>query len=831
MNLNQLCCGAALCSLVLGFSACTKTELKKDEDFNKVLVINELVASNQTGLLTVKGKTSDWLEIKNVSNEEVSLKGFSLIYERAAVPSKTPKKEEKAQKKQEEKSDTPEDVGPWEFPDVTIKPGECVVVFASGKTKHNSEKEMHTNFKLASEGGKVQLVGDDDMVMAEVEYGALNPDEGFCRQANGGYEKSYYLTPGANNDKAGYEAYNQLIDSQRKSDLLIWRVFTKGGTENWAEVKNVSSAPIDLAQYSLTDNPSKPEKWKFPAVKLAPGETYKVEFVGKKAPANDPVKVCFKVDEQVVILNKGGKFADGVNATLSKQGSTMGRTEGKKGFFFFSSTGAEEGSRPFRFIAKAPTFSHTPGVYGKQKEMSITLKADGTVRYTTTGALPSSNSSISKEPVHISKSTTFRAYTEGDSATLSSPVVTSTFILGQPHDVAVMNITVDHGDLYNYSNGIYVEGPGYDEEIPHKGANYWKNWEKRAHIEMFDGKEGFSEGCVLKIFGGFSRMLPKKSFRIKFNGTHGPSSLLYDYFGDGEPEELKTFVLRAGGQDASNLMGRDEFFTSLLAEYNPSALVQDYRPVALYVNAEYFGLYFIREKINNDFVARHLGGSKDSVEMIGSIYYQHNQDNAYHVLETYARSHNMKNEQEYQHVAQNIHLENYIDYKIAEIYAYNTDIGNLRACRSTDAESDKKWRWIFYDLDASFLDKCTAGYYLGVNNSSPHVNSHNRLVNALLVNPEFRDLFLQRLSYHLQNTFAPQNATKVFDKLMKSIDSEMVLNCKRWKNIIIYDSWKKGVTHFRARLQTRHKEVLADLRSYLRITKDEEKKYFSELGY
>ena len=56
------------------------SQAERDEQFEKQLVINEVVASNRTGLQRVDGgEPCDWLEIKNVSKEPVSLKGYVLL--------------------------------------------------------------------------------------------------------------------------------------------------------------------------------------------------------------------------------------------------------------------------------------------------------------------------------------------------------------------------------------------------------------------------------------------------------------------------------------------------------------------------------------------------------------------------------------------------------------------------------------------------------------------------------------------------------------------------------------------------------------------------------
>ena len=41
--------------------------------------------------------------------------------------------------------------------------------------------------------------------------------------------------------------------------------FTDGSISDWVELYNSSSQPIDLAGYSLTDAPTTPRKWVFPA--------------------------------------------------------------------------------------------------------------------------------------------------------------------------------------------------------------------------------------------------------------------------------------------------------------------------------------------------------------------------------------------------------------------------------------------------------------------------------------------------------------------------------------------------------------------------------------
>ena len=357
---------------------------------------------------------------------------------------------------------------------------------------------------------------------------------------------------------------------------------------------------------------------------------------------------------------------------------------------------------------------------------------------------------------------------------------------------------------------------------------------REGDLFLFDGGEGFSTDCGIKIFGGFSRFEAKKSFCLKFKNTYGAKEVTYDFFDQGESVTLSDLVLRSGSQDYNRCMVRDEFFTSLMAAQSPTLLTQPYRPIALYVNAEYFGLYYLRDKIDRDFVARRLGVSNDSITILMSVGYQEEGSNKeYNRLMNFITSQSMADKDNYDYVKERVDLLGLIDFKIGEIYSGNSDVGNIRYVRSTDEGSDKKWHFVFYDLDATWVgDKPTASFYLSASatDGEASVGVHNRMISRLLTNSEFRQLFMERLSHHLHNTFTVKNTTAVFDALVKTIRPEMKRNCERWPQLS-YNTWEKNIVKFRERFSVKNKMMLKDLRQFLSITEEENKKYFSDLGY
>jgi len=103
------------------------------------LVISEFVASNDRSLRDQDGDYPDWIEIQNTTAEVVSLDGWSL-------------------------TDDLDEPTKWEFPAVSIGPGEYLIVFASGKNERDPDGALHTNFALAAGGESVVLVGPDGAI-------------------------------------------------------------------------------------------------------------------------------------------------------------------------------------------------------------------------------------------------------------------------------------------------------------------------------------------------------------------------------------------------------------------------------------------------------------------------------------------------------------------------------------------------------------------------------------------------------------------------------------------------------------------------------------------
>ncbi|MBN1582380.1 MAG: CotH kinase family protein [Anaerolineae bacterium] len=117
------------------------------------LTISEFMASNNSILADDDGDYSDWIEIHNREATRVDLDGWYL-------------------------SDDDNDLTRWKFPPTELAADSHLIVFASGKDRAVSGSELHTNFRLKSQGEYLALVKPDGRTIAW-EYAPKYAASGF----------------------------------------------------------------------------------------------------------------------------------------------------------------------------------------------------------------------------------------------------------------------------------------------------------------------------------------------------------------------------------------------------------------------------------------------------------------------------------------------------------------------------------------------------------------------------------------------------------------------------------------------------------------------------
>lgn len=729
------------------------------------LVISELMAANTVSWPDGDGAYTDYIEVENRSGASVDLTNYGLSNDK-----NEPLK--------------------FRFPAMTLEPGGVALVYASGKGHSADASELHAGFKLSRASDTVFLSTPAGLLLDSVEINGLPEDTALLRQEDGAFVQSAVPSPGFPNTADGTDAYWRALDERRPSPLRISEAISRntkygralaGKYHDWIELHNISSEAVSLAGYTLTNDPSQPGLFALPDKTIPAGGYLVIYATGGIEIANSGayIQAPFKLDGEgcaVALFSPDGRMADGLSLPNLPQDTSRGRPEGKSGFAFFDTpTPGAANPAGVRNLTPTPAALTAAGVYEGVDKVEVALAGTGALHYTLDGSAPTASSPRYTAPLSFSKTTVLRAVAIGEDA-LPSPVLTASYIVNEGHTMDVISLSADPDDLFGYRNGIYALGPG-KTTWAYEGANFWQRWERAAHAELFAGDTpAFSVDCGVRIFGGMSRGYEKKSFSLRFRDCYGPGELDYKVFDNREFTNYNALVLRASGQDRLRTLFKDAVITSL-ADSEGLLEVQAYRPVVLYINGEYWGVYNIREKIDEHFIATHQNVSPGSVELLtgngvsGAEYQE---------LLRYIRSKGTLNDEAYAYVTDRIDPVSFCDYLIAEIYCANNDAGNIRFYRSS--EMDGKWRWIFYDTDQGFDSNLAdrIWYNINPNGTGAGGNFSTTLVNGLLTHADFRRLFIERLEYNMKNTWSTERVLARIDEFAARYEPEVKRNFERW---------------------------------------------------
>ena len=207
-------------------------------------------------------------------------------------------------------------------------------------------------------------------------------------------------------------------------------------------------------------------------------------------------------------------------------------------------------------------------------------------------------------PITITDTTILRARAYRDDC-LPSLMDAQSYLFDVKNGGGTVYVASMVSDPYNLTSdeaGILVKGPNatskYPYGMPGKGANFWMDWEREAHIEVFrpDGDALLSQECGIMLHGTHSRAADQKPFKVIARTRYGSNRFNAALFSRRNYEEYQSFVLRTGSQDAGRTRMRDAVLQQLAV--GTGLMYQEYEIVVLYLNGQYWGQYNLRERVN-----------------------------------------------------------------------------------------------------------------------------------------------------------------------------------------------------------------------------------------
>ncbi len=573
------------------------------------------------------------------------------------------------------------------------------------------------------------------------------------------------------------------------------------------EVQNVSSGIVSLEGYSLSDKQDKRDKYQFPSVSLAPGECYVVYCSGNTALGEQHAsfKISLKKGE-TVYLSLGGIIVDqlalpqylGKNQSYGRVGEALQ--------CFYTPTPGKANPQGAMAVVEPPKAGLPSGVYETAQQMALT--GEGTIYYTTDGSCPTTKSKVYSKPITVNGVMTVRAIcvTKGKQSEPSA----FTYVVGKQHDLPVVTVSIPKEQLQGEKAGIlnHIE----------------KTYEYECQLTLLEqGEEAFSVPCGFRLHGNGSREMPKQNFQLRFREKYGQSKLCYPLFENRSFDSYDSLLLKGGSEDWGIAVMRDEVATTLL-EGQTALYTQAYKPVVLYLAGEYWGVYYLRERFSDAYVASHLNVKKESVDLLVSTdgYVQDGSSKDFDALKQYVKTHDMSKDTHYEYLCSQIDVNSLMDWYICRSYMGDKDLANIRRFRST--EGDGKWRWMYFDLDWAFYIDTDNPVKDIVHNS----NGEPILIGALLKHKKGKQAFVERYAALMKTVLNEQQISQRVDAIAHEIRSEMKADRARWGGSVA--GWEKHLETIKNYFKNgkRDARVKKDIQAYFSLTDQQMKQYFGE---
>lgn len=755
------------------------------------LSVSELLIDGKYASVTPDGKYCDFVELHNDTGDAVSLKNWYL-------------------------SDDTDDLEKWAFPDVQVPAGGYLLVLLGGDGQKRADGLLQADFSINRRESVVLYNAN------ALAYSVFALPQTIRSDVSVGGNGEYYMhpTPGRENGPATYTADEK--GGYDHAGVFISEVCAYDGADSndWIELYNATGEDVSLNGWELRKD-REGEKYIALSGTIASGGYAVFETTSHTERQTNGVG-SFGLSgggQTLYLIDETGALRDEYATGVLEPGISSGRVEGNgsiaRVFFQKKTKGSQNSDRYSLGYAKAPVFSETGLYQTKSFELTLTSGDGAVIRYTTNGSEPTASSTVYKSPIPITKNTVIRAFAQQDGM-LDSEIVTYTFLFEEPHELPVVCLSFDPKDKDDLWSG--------------KSKDSSSKKQRKGYFSYYEGGKLSTEfPADFKPKGAGTLGYSQASLSIHLRGKYGIGSVTYPFFREYGWQEYSSLCIRNSGQDNSQARIRDSYASRLCFGLNIDVAVT--RPVAVYINGAYYGLYDLNEDQNDDFLNTHYGVNKDDVEIIRfntKVVKGSNTD--WKRVIDFAKNKDLSKDSVYEQFIEWVDQDYFIDYLVCSTYLCNSDMANQKYWHSKDGTI--RWRPIFYDFD----------YAMGFNSGSVKRNIISNFFNkngtatatsrvythiavALVKNPEWRTKFIERYVELVVTTFAPERAVRILNELRYEMEPEMKRHVTRWRHPSSYDKWVSEVNKIQKWMEQRPEYALSNLKSYFNLSQS----YIDEL--
>lgn len=352
-----------------------------------------------------------------------------------------------------------------------------------------------------------------------------------------------------------------------------------------------------------------------------------------------------------------------------------------------------------------------------------------------------------------------------------------------------IDLYADPDALWNDENGILAEGGEVIKkagQLPFQNTVYRKAYDTGISTEGElvyrdgQGNELFRDRISLQLGGdSYSIDMPQKSFLVK--ALDG--GFEHRVFDDRTAESYPSLLLRNSGNDCLFTRVADGLQHRLIEQYTDiHVMTLAWRPVQVYLNDEYWGMYNIREDEDGHTVCRYeqvsddLAGDVIILGIGGSYAYQGSTTEFIKIRKTISQGHPAENPEDLAYLEQEIDVENWLDWLAAEMYFGNSDIGTGRIYRVPGG----KWKCMLRDLDYGLYNSQFNSVESYLKEDGMGVKGiDNSIFRKILEVDQYKKLFLTKLG-NLYRSLTTEVMQAELDRLAAWIEPGMQEHLERW---------------------------------------------------
>ncbi|MBX3042087.1 MAG: lamin tail domain-containing protein [Candidatus Kapabacteria bacterium] len=767
------------------------------------VVINEVSSVNYDVLMDEDHERPDWIELYNTSPNPVNLGGWK-IFDRDNINNA------------------------WTFPNYEMAGYERFVVMASGKNYSNSGKfimeaagqgifphsrddsykfqytELSGDFEFSVQVhsisniapfGSTGVIVREDLTNTNRFFGVFSQrdDRPNCEFLYRDTTVFEYRYPKRIYSKTEAIYPNVVLSVKRKDDSITAGIYDIEGfcleshTMFWDFPHNVF---VGIALSST--NPGNNGKASYSNLKVN-GSAYGFEslntiehdlMLSGKSYFSREMHTNFSISrsgETVYLWNRQGNLVDKVELPEMYVDMSYARIPNGTGNWTYSMPPTPEkiNENPKLGIVKNPQFSQEAGMY--ESPISVSIKLDNSAEvcfYTLDGSEPNETSTkYQGGTIFINNTTVLKAIAYRNNY-IPSQIETATYLINEnTAGMPVVSISSNPEYFFDEEIGLF--------ERPHSNFEYPLTFE----FFEFNDKRDFVNRTAIKTHGHGAALDEQTSLRFNAKSKYGLSDLEYPFFGESGLKVYDKILIRNSGQDRFGAFIRDAF-VSVLGEKIDFVKGTAYRPVMVYLNGEFWGMYNLRERFDTELIEGRHKVEVPSISMMEPVYrLMAGSSRTYRDMLITMRE--IDADSVISYLDNIIDIDNLIDYSAVSFWANNTDWPqhNFKFWRSS--QLDNKWRWILMDFDLSLNFDFTNifrvdhfKYSMEKAQEDPELYHFPSILLNSFKSKEFRDKYLNRNCDLLNTTLSAEPLQNLLDSLITNIRPTVPIQINRWERSI-----------------------------------------------